>query len=224
MSRFGRTLRPVLILVMQPALAIAPIRSAMHRLDPTTGTFTQLHLSFVRICMETRSYAAAVPILNNHIHSLPSIIPRVVRESLEYSVPAADLPNSGEYIHAATSHSSGSGHTEKITVTDLQEYYVLGAMAYIGLHQYKRAKQFLEHVLVVPSLNIANGLMLEAYKKWVLVSCLVDGSVGCNNYKEGHELITARLVRCPELRTELLSKQSKLRQKPMKLLEMRLNG
>lgn len=71
-------------------------------------------------------------------------------------------------------------------MTDIQEYYVLGAMAYLGLGRFKKAQQFLEHVLVVPSANTANGLMLEAYKKWVLVNCLVGGKV-CYGGKERQE-------------------------------------
>lgn len=166
-----RYVEQVARLVGTPALAIAPMRSGLTRLDPTTGTFTSLHLDFIRLCMETRSYAAAAPILDNYIHSLPSTIPQVVRESLEYSVPAADLVNSGEYIHSKTNHS------DKVTILDFQEYYLLGASAYIGQREYKKAKQFLEHILVVPSSNVANGLMLEAYKRWLLTSCLVDGEV-----------------------------------------------
>ena len=144
----------------------------MVRLDPTTGTFTTAHLSFVQLCVETRSYAAAAPILDNYIHTLPAKMPNVVREGLEYSVPCADVASSGDYIHQS------SGHSEKVSLADVQEYYVLGAMAYLGLRQFKKAQQFLEHVLVVPAANVANGLMLEAYKKYVLVSCLVDGEVG----------------------------------------------
>lgn len=143
----------------------------MIRLDPTTGTFTGFHLQFIQLCMETRSYAAAEPILDNYIHSLPSKIPAQAREGLEYSVPCADVATSGEYIH------QGSGHTDKITLADLQEYYLLGAMAYLGIRQFKKARQFLEYVLVVPTSNVANGVMLEAYKKWVLVSCLTDSTV-----------------------------------------------
>jgi COP9 signalosome complex subunit 3 len=155
----------------QPSLAIAPIRSAMLRLDPTTGTFTSIHVSFIHLCLETRSYAAAEPILDNYIHTLPPKIPSAVREGLEYSVPCADVASSGEYIH------QNSGHTDRVGLADIQEYYVLGAMAYLGLRQFKKAQDFLEHVLVVPSANTANGLMLEAYKKWVLLSCLVQGKV-----------------------------------------------
>jgi COP9 signalosome complex subunit 3 len=149
--------------------------------------------------METRSYAAAKPILDNYIHSLPSTIPNLVKE-LEYSVPAADHVNSGEYIHAK------SGHTDKIGALDVQEYYVLGGMAYIGLQEYKKALEFLEHVLVVPSFNIANGLMLEAYKKWVLLGCLVHGSVSHSQHHCcARILMVHRCKQYPERQTALLS-------------------
>lgn len=141
----------------------------MIRLDPTTGTFTSTHVDFIRLCLETRSYAAAEPILDNYIHSLPSHIPVAVREGFEYSVPCTDVARSGEYIHRL------SGHSDKVTSQDLQEYYVLGAMAYLGLRRFTKALHFLEHVLIMPSVNTANGLMLEAYKKWVLLNCLVFG-------------------------------------------------
>jgi COP9 signalosome complex subunit 3 len=147
------------------------MRSAMIRLDPTTGTFTSFHLSLMQLCMETRSYAAAESILDNYIHSLPSKIPASVRENLEYSVPCADIATSGEFIH------QGSGHSDKVTLADLQEYYLLGGMVYLGTRKFKKARQSLEHVLIVPSLNVANGFMLEAYKKWTLVSCLVNSTV-----------------------------------------------
>jgi len=143
----------------------------MVRLDPTTGTFTSIHLNFLRLCMDSRSYAAAEPILDNYIYSIPSKFPDQIRQELEYSVPCADVATSGEYIHL------GSGHSGKVTLVDLQEYYLTGAMAYLGMRKFKKAQQLLEHVLIVPSSNVANGLMLEAYKKWVLVSCLVHATV-----------------------------------------------
>ena len=120
----------------------------MMLLDPTTGTFTSTHVDFVRLCLESRSYAAAEPILDNYIHSLPSHIPAIVREGHEHSVACADVARSGEYIHRL------SGHSDKVTIVDLQEYYVLGAMAFLGLRQFTKA---------------------QVYKKWVLLNCLVSG-------------------------------------------------
>jgi len=121
--------------------------------------------------METRSYTAALPILDNYIHSLPTALPDQTLDQLESSVPCAEHSNSGDYI------TTRSGHSDKLTVADVQEYYLLGAMAYIGLRKWSKAILFLEHVLATPTFHVANGLMLEAYKKWVLVSCLAHGSV-----------------------------------------------
>lgn len=165
----------------------------MIRLDPTTGTFTTTHLNLIRLCMETRSYSAAEPILDNYIHSIPCKIPSSVREGLEYSVPCADVVASAEYIH------QHSGHSDKITVTELQEYYLLGGMAYLGLRQFKKAQQMLEHVLIAPASNVANGLMLEAYKKWVLVSCLVD-SIDCVTSKSPQARVIPRTANAPAIK------------------------
>ncbi|RYN25725.1 hypothetical protein AA0113_g5090 [Alternaria arborescens] len=166
-----------------PSLAIAPMRSAMTRLDPTTGTFTSIHLLFVQLCCETRSYAAAEPILDNYIHTIPLRMPTVARDGLEYSVPCADVASSGEYIH------QHSGHSDKFSVSEIEEYYVLGAQAYLGIRQFKKAQHFLEHVLVIPTANTANGLMLEAYRKWALVSCLVEGKMGtCPRTSNGNAI------------------------------------
>lgn len=156
--------------VGMPGVAIAPIRSAMIRLDPSTGTFTSTHLLFIRLCLEARGYVAALPILDNYIHCLPSHIPRAVQEQ-ESSLACADLTNSSDYI------TTRSGHSEKITISDVQEYFLLGAMAYLGVRKYKQALHFLEHILVSPAVNTASGFMLEAYKKWILVAYLADGAV-----------------------------------------------
>ena len=203
-----------LLILAQPSLAIAPIRSAMIRLDPSTGSFTLTHLHFIRLCVETRAYSAAQPILDNYIHSITSKIPQQVREDLEYSVVCADHTDSGEYIH------QGSGHTDRITLVEVQEYYLLGAMAYIGTGQFKKAMEFLEHVLVVPANNVANGLMLEAYKKWVLVSCLVNGSVSEPQiFLQSFLTNNSTLVHHePRMGTPL--RWYGLRRKPMRLLPM----
>lgn len=127
----------------------------------------------MELCVEARAYALAVPILDNYIHSLPVKKPKNFQpQILERSTTAAELANSAEYI------TSSSGHSETVTLAMLQRYYVLGAIAYIGLRDFKSARDFLEHVLVSPcDGNVASGLMVEAYKKWAILNCLVDGKV-----------------------------------------------
>jgi len=85
-------------------------------------------------------------------------------------VPCAETANSSDFI------TMRSGHSEKIYLADLHEYYMLGSLAYIGARRFKQALLFLEHILITPAANIANGIMLEAYKKWMLVGCLANGA------------------------------------------------
>jgi len=58
------------------------------------------------------------------------------------------------------------------------EYHLLGAMIYMGLHKWERTMDFLAYVIGTPSTNgAATGIMIEAYKKWVLVGLISTGSV-----------------------------------------------
>lgn len=57
----------------------------------------------------------------------------------------------------------------------IQEYSILAAMNLIALQRWQMASYYLESVLVTPCNQGANGYMLEAYKKWTLVSLLAHG-------------------------------------------------
>jgi len=138
---------------------------AMTRLDPSLGTFTTSHLTFLRKCLDTQSYAAALKVIQHDIHSFP---PK--------TAPEGSLLCSTHYL------SNGyitieSGLTAKFSLQDVQEYQMLCAMAYIGLRKWNEAKYHCEYIICTPTNNTANGLMLEAYQKWLLLSLLVDGDV-----------------------------------------------
>ena len=60
---------------------------------------------------------------------------------------------------------------------DHLEYFLYGAMLYMGLKMWERALLFLEIVIMAPTNNIASMIMVEAYKKWVLVGLLCTGGV-----------------------------------------------
>lgn len=135
---------------------------ALLRLDPTLGTFTSTHLLFVRLCLRTRSLREACQILDYDFHSFPG-------PSSEHSLPCAVHRTSNAFI---TSRFQLSG---KISVNDVLEYYLLGAIVYIGLGEWRQALYQVEHVLAVPSNGIAHAFMVEAYKKWFLLKVLLDG-------------------------------------------------
>ena len=139
---------------------IIPLRNDIFRLDRTAGTLTILHLSFVQNCLALRTFREALPILQATIHTL----------------------------HTSSKFPGGDGASkdcslsepiklEKLTTGDVHEYFLSGAMIYIGLSMWEEAKLYLEHVLVSPSQGNPTALMVEAYKKWVLVGCIIEGAV-----------------------------------------------
>jgi COP9 signalosome complex subunit 3 len=156
-----------ILTVYQPHEAIVPVRNALLRLDPTAGTFTSLHLQFVRLCLEAGVFEEALPIIEKPIHSIP-----------QNGTPQFD----GPYLCSAHQDSSAfitpnSNLTEKISEKDVQEYYLLVGMIYIGLRRWEDALLALELVMISSTQSTASGIMVEAYRKWILVGCLARGTV-----------------------------------------------
>ncbi len=70
-----------------------------------------------------------------------------------------------------------SGLSAKLDYRDHLQYFLFGAMLYMGLKEWKKALLFLEIAMTSPVTNNASKIQVEAYKKWVLVSLLYKGSV-----------------------------------------------
>ncbi|KAF4540986.1 Cop9 signalosome subunit 3 [Lasiodiplodia theobromae] len=168
-----------------PAVGLVPIRTALSRMDPSLATFTSVHLLYLRLCHEVRAFYEALPILDQFIRSFPS-------QSIagaEFTLPCADHFTSAGYITVR------SGLSDRITAADVHEYFLLGANTYLALRQYKQAQLLLEYILTTPTQNVASGLMAEAYRKWVLVGCLVDGAPSQNlKPSNSHAIRTIKLA------------------------------
>ena len=139
--------------------------AAVLRMDPSGATFTSTHLLYIRLCLEARALQEALPILDKPILSFPS---QKTKNIEEHPLCASHSISSG-YI------TQESGISTAVVVEVVYEYYLLGAMVYVGLRQWRKALTCLEHILVAPTQNMATGPMLEAYRKWVLIALLVDG-------------------------------------------------
>ncbi|KAL0480236.1 TSC13 [Acrasis kona] len=61
-----------------------------------------------------------------------------------------------------------------LTPKDMLLYFYYGGMIYIGLKHYQKALGFFETALTVPAFAL-NAIMVEVYKKYMLVSLLVHG-------------------------------------------------
>ncbi|KAL9073850.1 MAG: hypothetical protein Q9161_002682 [Pseudevernia consocians] len=154
--------------VSQPWAAIPSIRSAILRVDESGSTFTSSHTTFAHLCLETRAYTAALPILDRNIFHFPSTTNKSAENSM-FPYLSSHHDTSSTFI------TPDSGLSAKLEYRDHLMYFLYGAMIYMGLKKWKRALLFLEIVIMSPVVNNVSMIQVDAYKKWVLVSLLYHG-------------------------------------------------
>lgn len=150
--------------------AIFPISSAILRLDPSSSCLTSSHLIFARLCLEAREFKSALPVLDKDIYHFPL-------SSDKGGVHINPRFWCSHHEPHSTFITNASGLSEKLDHRDHLQYFLFGAMIYIGLKNWERALLFLEFVIISPAAITTSMIQVEAYKKWVLVSLLLKGRV-----------------------------------------------
>lgn len=126
---------------------------------------TDRHLHLVHIALESGDFGSAVPVLEKGVLYFPSAANQVKYKSL------AEVG-----LHPSVYLTQITGLNTKLTYQDVLEYFYYGAMVYQGLGRWEDALDFLESAITYPSKDQAvSNIVVEAYKKWVLVSLLVHG-------------------------------------------------
>lgn len=146
--------------------AIQLLHHVILGLDSTSSILTSTHRTYIRLCLLAQAYAEAIDILDRPIYSIPTML-----DSRSRSHICSGTDQNSTYLNPAT------GLTQPITSRTFLEYYLLGALAYLGARRYKDALFFLEVVLSAPAAQgIASMLQIEAYRKWTLVGLILNGS------------------------------------------------
>lgn len=151
---------------MKPVLAVKVIRNALERFD-TSGTFTSIHLLFVKLALHSSSYAYALPILDKFLYQLPADTEHACTEHLLCSVQTSN----GMFI------TDSSGFSGVLTYRDYLQFYLYSAMIHMAVKQWDRASHCLNIVVSSPTATSVSKIMVEAYKKWTLVNLLGHGKV-----------------------------------------------
>lgn len=151
----------------QSHLAVGPIATALTRLDPTGSMLTTHHLTLVRLALESRNYTAATQVLDKFILYVPGA-PTVTKPKY-----LCDLNLSP--VSFITDKSKLTG---KVKYLEVLEYFLYSGMIYMGLRDWDKAHQALESAVTYPAKdNNVSKVMLDAYKKWVLVGLLLEGKL-----------------------------------------------
>eukprot|EP01114_Cavostelium_apophysatum_P005231 TRINITY_DN1599_c0_g1_i3.p1 TRINITY_DN1599_c0_g1~~TRINITY_DN1599_c0_g1_i3.p1 ORF type:complete len:435 (-),score=127.73 TRINITY_DN1599_c0_g1_i3:118-1422(-) len=123
----------------QSMKAVKILRTAIKKVKPTSESLTPVHADFLQVCLLSKCYHAALPILEEEVFEVNP-----------------DLT--------------------AITPKDMLLYYYYGGMVLTGLKEYKRALGFFRQATSAPAL-VLSAIMVEAYKKYVLLSLLVHGKL-----------------------------------------------
>lgn len=73
--------------------------------------------------------------------------------------------------------TEASGLSSRLSYKEYLCYFLYAAMVYMALKQWRKASHFLGIVISMPTLGSISMIMVEAYKKWVLVGLIQDGKV-----------------------------------------------
>ncbi|KAJ5473659.1 hypothetical protein N7475_003225 [Penicillium sp. IBT 31633x] len=151
-----------------PLLGATLLRNAMLRLDPSCSVFTSIHLLLIRLCLQAKAYSHALPVLNKQICHFPSLPER------SSSIPSVLCADHGSSVSFMT---ETSGFSSMLSYRDYLQYFLYGGMVYMALKEWCSALHFLGIVISTPSVSSVSLIMVEAYKKWVLVSLLEKGKL-----------------------------------------------
>ncbi|GFG13952.1 conserved hypothetical protein [Aspergillus udagawae] len=154
----------------KPFLAVQAVRDAILRLDPASETFTSSHLLLMKLCLVSRSYRHAFPVLNKSIYHFPAAPSHAYQAHRQFFL-CSEHGSSAAYITHA------SGFTAQVTYRDHLQYFLYGAMIYMALKEWEGALHLLCIVISCPVANTVSKIMVEAYKKWLLVSLLAKGKI-----------------------------------------------
>ncbi|RAL15694.1 putative COP9 subunit 3 [Aspergillus homomorphus CBS 101889] len=155
--------------VGKPLLAVRVTSDAILRVDPTASLFTSFHPTFLRLCLLSQAHSYALPILDKHIS----------RYRTGFELPPK---NAGGYILSSDNYTDNhateaTDMSTRLTHRDLSKYYLYGGMIYMALKEWDKALHSLSIVISLPVVNSVSKIMVDGFKKWVLVSLLRHGKL-----------------------------------------------
>lgn len=128
-------------------MALKLLKKAIIRNEPTRFSF--VHHRFLQLCLSTRCFRDALVVLDIELFDFPLS-------------KAKDLDPASRGF--------------EVTYQDVLEYYLFGGIVYMGMKNWRRAVDHLTYVVTAPGSG-CSAIQVEAYKKYILASLLLNGKV-----------------------------------------------
>ncbi|KAI1502784.1 hypothetical protein F5X99DRAFT_377370 [Biscogniauxia marginata] len=150
---------------LPPSVGVDVLATAILKLDPTGSMLTSSHVLLARLAYSTNNIDTALPVIDKNIVFYPGMAnygdPQYLCD-MDLSPPA--------YI------TRENGLTATVKAASVMEYDLLCGMMYCARRDWAKAHAAFERVVTFPTREGgASKIMVEAYKKWVLVSLLLNG-------------------------------------------------
>ncbi|KAH8840702.1 hypothetical protein MCOR27_005426 [Pyricularia oryzae] len=155
--------------VMPPTIAVPILADALLRLDPSGSVLTSNHIFLMKLAYNSNVIGPALRVAAKRIVHYPGMINPPDPKSL--ILCDLRLPPSS-YI------SQDTGFTTRLTALQVLEYDWLVGLLYCAARDWPAAQAAFARTASHPSRDLGvSKVMLEAFKKWVLVSLLAEGRI-----------------------------------------------
>ncbi|KAI8040438.1 hypothetical protein M5D96_006381 [Drosophila gunungcola] len=144
--------------VVQKNLSIVGIRILSRAIDQIRQLDTQLtpiHADLCLLSLKAKHFSVVLHYLDTDITDISTVAAECKTQQQQQSQHTVDANNDAKYFLL---------------------YYYYGGMIYTAVKNYERALYFFEVCITTPAMAMSH-IMLEAYKKFLMVSLIVEGKI-----------------------------------------------
>ncbi|KAI2640027.1 hypothetical protein GGS21DRAFT_504670 [Xylaria nigripes] len=151
--------------LLPPPVAVETLATAILKLDPSGNLFTSSHLPLAKLAYETDNISLALPVIDKSIVFYAGMAQNDVAQVL------CD-PTLQPYLYI----SKNTGLTTSLRHSAVLEYDLLCGMIYCAMRDWVKARAAFERVVTFPTkADGCSKIMVDAFKRWVLLSLLAEG-------------------------------------------------
>ncbi|XP_030385340.1 COP9 signalosome complex subunit 3 [Scaptodrosophila lebanonensis] len=144
--------------VVQKNLSILGIKilsRAIERIREMATQLTPIHADLCQLSLKAKNFNLALPYLDTDITDISTVAAELKNQQQQQQQHNVDANNDAKYFLL---------------------YYYYGGMIYTAVKNYERALYFFEVCITTPAMAMSH-IMLEAYKKFLMVSLIVEGKI-----------------------------------------------
>ncbi|KAI0521846.1 cop9 subunit [Xylaria bambusicola] len=154
--------------LLPPSVAVKCLASAILRLDPSGAMLTSSHLILARLAYDTDNIQPALPVIDKPIVYYPGAPDN---NNTQYLCDLELPPPS--YI------SKSTGLTSQLKTSLVLEYDLIRGMMYCERRDWRKARDAFEGNVTYPARDGGcSKIMVDSFKKWILVNLLANGRHG----------------------------------------------